>query len=249
MESMSRRAVLSVIMLLFGVTVMACSPAAGTNHGERDTEAIGRETEVATEVITEAATEEALDEQASHVVSPLPTTISLQELKECTVAVSLEEGDVYVDDMGEILMNVKVYVYDLYDMVDMSLLKEGDSIVILEEKIEVTSIERNEFGSVILNGGLDHMGYEFWTDEDGVFYQIGYSDAKSYYPIGEATLKVSSDFEFKDNMDIDYGEKIYDAEDFLKADSEILYYFNPNSTSIVINGDGEVIAMNRIYTP
>ena len=80
-----------------------------------------------------------------------------------------------------------------------------------------------------------------WTEEPG-------NDAKAYYPLGEATIRVSADFEFYDSFDLEAGEKMFYPGDFLIDDAEIRYDFNANNTTIVIE-EGQIIQMNRIYTP
>lgn len=181
-------------------------------------------------------------------IMPLSSTININNLTDCTVAVSLNKGAVYVDDAGIMQMNVTVYDYDLYDMVDMSQLKVGDIIVIRGKEVVVSTLERNSIGTVIINGGLDQGGYELGTDESGVFFESGYNDAKSYYPLGETTLRVSTDFEYHDKSDLDAKEKVYYPGDFLTEDAGIDYNFNPHNTNIVI-ADGQVIRMNRVYVP
>lgn len=179
---------------------------------------------------------------------PLASTIDMNNLKDCTVAVSLNKSDVYVDDAGIMQMKATVYDYDLYDMVDISQLKEGDTIVIGKKDIVISSLERNSAGTVIINGGLEQGGHELVTDESGVFYETGYSDAKSYYPLGESVIRVSTEFEYCDKSELDGEEKCYYPGDFLSDDAGIDYNFNPHNTSIVIE-DGQVISMNRIYVP
>ena len=92
------------------------------------------------ESITEDKSIESVVE-TKNVILPLPVTIDINNLDNCTVAVSLEQGDAYVDDTGAMQMDVTVYTYDLYDMVDISSLKEGDVIVIREQEVKITSIE------------------------------------------------------------------------------------------------------------
>ena len=181
-------------------------------------------------------------------IIPLPSTINVNNLTDSTVAVSLKKGDVYVDDTGIMQMKVTVYDYDLYDMIDISQLKEGDVIVIGKKDVIISSLERNSAGTVIINGGLEQGGYELATNESGVFYEIGYNDAKSYYSVGEATIRVSTEFEYCDKSDLDSEEKCYYPGDFLSDDAGIEYNFTPHNTSIVIQ-DGQIIAMNRVYVP
>ena len=184
----------------------------------------------------------------SVTVSPLPCTIDMNALDNCTVAVSFDKGDAYVDDTGAMKLDVTVYAYDLYDMVDIANLKEGDTIIIGNENVLVESLERLESGAVFINGGIENGGYDLSHTENGVYFEHGMSDLKSYYPIGEASIKVSPDFEFVDSSDLDKGEVIYYPGDFLTDAAGIVYHFTPNNTNIVIE-DGKVIQMTRVYTP
>ena len=187
------------------------------------------------------------EETTSNTILPLPSTIDMDNLDNCTLAISLEEGGAYVDDTGAMQMDVTVYDYDLYDMVDMAALKEGDVIVIRDQEVTVTSVERSE-KSLLINGGLDNNGYEFGTDDTTVWYERGYSDAKSYYEVGKATIRVSADMNFYDTSDLDKGEVLYYPGDFLTDKAGIVYHFVPNNTSIVIE-NGKIISMYRSYMP
>ena len=198
--------------------------------------------EVTEEVIEETETAEAAK------ISPLPTTIDMNTLDNCTLAVSFEEGDAYVDDTGAMQLDVTVYTYDLYDMVDIANLKAGDIIVIQGNEVAVETVETLESGLVFINGGMENGGYDLWHNDSGVYFEHGYNDAKSYYPLGEATIRVSTEFEFVDSSDLDKGEVTYYPGDFLTDNAGILYHFVPNNTSIVVEG-GQIIQMTRIYTP
>ena len=207
-----------------------------------------QEENMTTQEESTTAEEENIEPQECKTISPLPVTIDMNQLDNCTVAVSFEEGDAYVDDTGIMRLDATVYTYDLYDMVDISLLEEGDTIVIRNQEVQVTSLEKNDKGLVIINGGEENGGYDLFTDDSGVYYEMGFNDTKAYYPLGEATIRVSVDFNFYDNSDIEAGEKMFYPGDFLIDDAGIRYDFNANNTTIVIE-DGQIIAMNRIYTP
>lgn len=186
---------------------------------------------------------------AEKTVSPLPTGIDMDHLDDCTVAVSFEKGDAYVDDTGAMQLKVKVYAYDQYDMVDISTLQVGDRITICQQDVEVTSLERDEDGRVILNGGMENGGYELVTNGNTVYYLDQFDMLKEYYELGEATIPVSADdFEFVDSSDLDKDPITYYAGDFLTDDSGIEYHFVPNNTTITIQG-GYVIHMDRVYNP
>jgi len=185
---------------------------------------------------------------AAKTVSPLPSTIDMNNLTDCTVAVSFEKGDAYMDNAGTMQLKVKVYTYDLYDMVDIAMLAEGDTILLRGEEVVVNSLVRTETGAVQINGGLDMGGYELITNENTVYFETGYSDAKTWFELGEATLPVSEDFVLTDNADPEGSAKNFTFEDLSTDKVAYIYGFDPNNTRIVIEG-GVVTQMTRIYTP
>lgn len=171
-------------------------------------------------------------------------------LGDCTLAVSVEQDGVYRDENGCLWMKVMAYDYDRYDMVDIAALETGDSIVIGGETVEIESIGRDENGAVTINGGLDNGGYELRSDEDTVYYEIGYSDAKSYREMGMATLPLSDAFVFIDDSTPGEEPVQYGAEAFLNGEIAANggFFFVPGNTSIVVEG-GCIVAMNRVYMP
>ena len=186
-------------------------------------------------------------EQILNVIRPLPQTLDINALENCTVAVSLDKGDVFVDEDGKIKMSATVYSYELYDMVDISTLKENDIIVRRNEEIKVSEIKRLDSGLVNINGGEENGGFDLISNDSTVYYETGMNDIKAYYELGSITLPVSQDFKYIDESDLSKEAKKYFAGDFLKED-EIKYEFSPNNTKIIIE-NGTVIKMNKVYMP
>lgn len=179
-------------------------------------------------------------------IMPLPDT-TMEELNDAILSVSLEEGSAYVDDTGKMQMDLKIFSYDKYDMVDIAGLKVGDTIVQHSGEVKVTSMEQGAAGAILINGGLDAGGFDLVTDEDGIFYEKGYNDHKNWYEAGTATIRVSVDFVFTDNADLDLGEMTFYPGSFLIG--EVTNYdFTPYNTTIRVEG-GQVIEMNRVYIP
>ena len=193
-------------------------------------------------------TETESKEPNANIISPLPETLDIKALDNCTVAVSLEKGGAYVNDSGKMVMDVTVYSYELYDMVDIASLKENDVILRKKEEVKVTEIERLETGLVRINGGEENGGFDLVSNDSTVYYESGMNDIKAYYELGSVTLPVSDEFEYVDESDLDAGAKKYFAGDFLKDDAGIEYNFSPNNTSIVIE-NGTIIKMNKTYMP
>ena len=188
------------------------------------------------------------EENNAKVINPLPETLDVNALDNCTVAVSLEKGDVYVDDNGKMVMNLTVYSYELYDMVDIASLKENDVIVRKDEEVTITEVERTDSGLVRINGGEENGGFDLISNDSTVYYETGMNDIKAYNEIGMVTLPVSDEFEYIDESVLDSEAKTYYPGDFLTDDAEIEYNFTPNNTSIVIE-NGTIIKMNKVYMP
>ncbi len=182
------------------------------------------------------------------VVSPLPETLDINNLTDCTVSVSLEKGNAYVDDTGKMQMKVTVYSYALYDMVDIENLNVGDTILRRGEEVKITEVNRLETGLIHINGGEEKGGFSLNHNENTVFYESGMNDIKAFYPLGEVILPVSQDFVYADESDLDAEAKVYYAGDFLTEDAGIVYHFTPNNTSITIV-NGEITKMVRRYMP
>lgn len=185
---------------------------------------------------------------AAKTIAPLPVTIDMNNLTDCTVAVSFNKEDASVDENGKMQLKVKVYTYDLYDMVDIAMLAVGDTIVLRGEEILVSSLVRTDYGSLQINGGLDAGGYELVTNDNTVYFETGYSDVKTWFEVGEVTLPVSADFILTDNADLEGNEKTFTFEDLSTDKVAYLYGFTPHNTRIVIQ-DGIITQMERIYTP
>ena len=184
--------------------------------------------------------------EAPRIVSPLPDT-TMDNLTDAILSVSLEEGGAYVDDTGKMQMDLKIYSYDRYDMVDIAALEVGDIIVRHSGEVEVTSVERTETGTVLINGGLENDGFDLVTDESGTFFEVSYNDHKNWYEVGEATIRVSADLTFTDSSDLEQGEMIFFAGSFLVG--EVTNYdFTPYNTIVRVE-DGQIIEMERRFVP
>ena len=188
------------------------------------------------------------EENNAKVINPLPETLDVNALDNCTVAVSLEKGDAYVDDNGKMVMNLTVYSYELYDMVDIASLKENDVIVRRNEEVTITELERTDSGLVRINGGEENGGFDLVSNDNTVYYETGMNDIKAYYELGKVILPVSVDFRYIDESEPEKEAKTYYPGDFLTDDAGIEYNFAPSNTSIVIE-NGHIIRMNKVYMP
>ena len=225
---------LLIAVLVIGCLFTGCNSRNGGNGPEAATE------------VTQSVSTTAPAEQTPSKIHPLPDT-AMENMTDAVLSISLEEGDAYVDDTGKMQMDVKIYTYDKYDMVDISMLKVGDILVTHAGEVEITALTRTESGAVLINGGLDENGFDLITDETGIFYERGYNDAKNWYEIGQATIRVSVDFEYHDTSDPEAGEILYYPGSFLVGEVTD-YNFTPYNTTIRVEG-GQIMEMHRVYTP
>ena len=157
-----------IAMLLMCLLLASCAPAAV--QPEQPAAANPTETVSATDAV---APESTLPEQAAARILPLPDT-TMEALADSTVHISFGEGDFYRDASGNAVLRMQVHSYEQFDMVEISLMEAGDTIVVSGEEIPVESVETNGFGTVLVNGGLDEGGFDLATGNGGVFFCIGY---------------------------------------------------------------------------
>ena len=181
-------------------------------------------------------------------VSPLPASVDISALESCTLPARFELAGISADESGKLTVKLGLFEPELFDLVDISRLRPGDSIVLAGVSVRIESLERDEAGSLIINGGLDMGGSELRTDESGVFYEVGYNDALNYIALGEALLPVSEAFVFTDASDPDAEPRTYTAAGLMAASEEIMPWFVPSNTEVRIE-KGEVVSMERRYIP
>lgn len=186
-------------------------------------------------------------EAAAAVIQPLPDT-TMEALEDSIVHISFGQDDFYQDASGSVFLRMQVYTYDKFDMVDISGLKAGDTILLSDGAIQVTSVERNDYGTVLINGGLEEGGLDLATDDSGTYFVHGYSDMKSWYPVGQAECPVSEAFIFTDGADLEQGEVTYNADNLLDSIPAPAYGYQPQNTTVRLE-NGQVAEMNRMYTP
>lgn len=206
-----------------------------------------RNTEAKPEQTTQFAVVETEDTAAAAVIRPLPDT-TMKELENSVLNISFEQNDCYQSESGKIYLRMQIYAYEKFDLVDISGMKSGDIILLSGEEIPVKSVERNDQGTIIVNGGLDEGGFDLATDENGVYFVHGYSDMKTWRPVGNMEFEVSDTFVFHDSADMERGTVIYDAKDLLDAVPEAAFGYQPQNTTVRIE-NGQVAEMSRIYTP
>jgi len=230
-------------LLLMVCLLTACAPQNTAQNTQPDTDSNSIQTE--TQIPADA---EQPEEGEPAPVAPLPSTVDLNNLTDCTLFISFDESGISTDADGRVQLTVSVYDYELFDMVDMAALEVGSTILLRGEEVSVTALERLEDGTLLINGGVFEGGYELATDEDTVFREVRENDHREFYLIGEITLPLSTDFVLTDNADLDNTGLTFDAAALAAGEVAYVYTFCPLNTTARISG-GEIVALDRRYIP
>ena len=245
---------MTVMAMLLCLSLVACGKSAqqpAVESGKEPDQVVTSSTVQQPAVETNKETDKEASKEpeqtvTGNTVKPLPDT-TMDNLTDGIFSVSLEKGDAYVDDTGKMQMELKIYSYDKYDMVDIANLQVGDGIVSHAGEVKVTDLKTAESGLIFVNGGQDAGGFDLFTDESGVYFEVGFNDAKNWYQVGEAKIRVSVDFEGHDFADPTKGDVVLFPGSFL-GDEVTNYDFTPYNTTIRVE-DGQVMELTRVLLP
>lgn len=182
-------------------------------------------------------------------VAPMDVEVDPADPGDGDYPAAFEPDSIVTTDDGIELRDVTLYTQDWYDIVDIHMLAPGDTLIVEGEAVPVESVERDERG-VVVNGGFDAGGYDFYSIEDTNGFTIRMDDDyATYTDHGEATLKLSPDATFTDGWDITKAPVTVEYADIPAAiaNSENPTFTNTNTTIVVENG--QIVSIERIFNP
>ncbi len=230
--------VLAILLALSVLVLSACAAKQANSDTQKDSNTAETEQKPGSEQTEQPA-------QGAKRIEPLAESLDLNALTDATVAASFGAEDISEKD-GKTEITLTVYDYDIYDIVDISLLAVGDTIVVDGKDMVVASREDKD-GFVTINGGLEQGGVDLTSDDSGVYYAVGMDDAKSYHELGRITVPVAEGFVLTDNSDPEHPDETYAASDLAKLAGEGVG-FTANNTQATIE-HGELTVLARSYTP
>ena len=178
-------------------------------------------------------------------VEPLADTLDVSALAEGDQQFTAGfRGSDIREDGGQLVIDLTVYTYDLYDAVDISMLAAGDTLVVKGEDIPVTAVAE-ENGGVTVNGGLENGGVDLISAGGGAYRLQLEDDARDLYEVGTITLPVGQDCVLTDDSDPEAPGRTLYAGDLLGLGDEV---FSPQATTVETAG-GTVTAIHRDYMP
>lgn len=230
--------VLAILLAISVLALSACAAKQVNSDTQKDSNTAETEQKPGSEQTEQPA-------QEAKRVEPLAESLDLNALTDATVAASFGTEDISEKD-GKTEITLTVYDYDVYDMVDISQLAVGDTIVVDGKDMVVTSREDKD-GFVTINGGLEQGGVDLTSDDSGVYYAVGMDDAKSYHELGKITVPVAEGFVLTDNSDLEHPDATYAASDLAKLAGESVGFTANNTLATIEHGELTVLA--RSYTP
>ena len=151
-----------------------------------------------------------------------------------------------------VLNNVVLSTEDVYDIVDVSRMAVGDTFEAEGKSVTIETIENDEYGHILINGGSDvENGYTLTSHEDeNGWTTLLDDDYCTYTERGAFNLELAGNVTFTDSWDID-SEPVTATgiEEVTRAISE-----SPNdafidlNTTIRIEG-GKIVEIIRDYMP
>ncbi len=149
-------------------------------------------------------------------VKPLPSSVNLSQLTDATVPAEFTTHD-FNWTKGKLRMTV--YSEDLYDAVQISKLKAGDTLVYEGKPIVIEKLE-NKNGFLTVNNGLEEGGAYLQANQGGTYRGVQMDDHSIYTKLGQLEIPLAKDFTI-----IDCGEDFKDPSDTIRS-SQKLYLEN-----------------------
>lgn len=180
-------------------------------------------------------------------INPLPSGLDVELLTDCTVPASFTADDFHW--MGG---NLKMTVYneDLYDVVEISQMALGDTLVYEGNPMVVTSLEE-ENGTLVVNGGVEMGGCWLQGYQGGTYRAYTFDDHSIYSVLGTAEVALAEDFVIIDCHDFpdEPSDTIRtDQKLYLESLADYRKEFYSINTRVVIE-NGMITEINRRWIP
>lgn len=186
---------------------------------------------------------------AEKTIAPVAEAIDVNALADGIYPVSFDKGDVLGGASGIFMNAVHIYTQDHYDLVDVSGLKVGDTIVVEGEEVPVITLEETEYG-ISVNEDQDARAFYLTTEEDSNGYTLhGLDDLTTFTEHGVTALVLDPAATFTDAWDIESEPTTTTGAEIVTAmQTTANDYFVPYNTTVRIE-NGKVVEINRVYVP
>ena len=185
------------------------------------------------------------EEPSYQCIAPLPPAFSLDSLDDVTVPAEFSLDDFDWDGNS---LTLALWSMDLYDAVQVSQMKPGDTLVYRGEKMLVSEVEQED-AILTVNKGLYEGGAWLTPQGGGVYRAVESSDCATYTELGSVTLPIADGFRL-----IYCGEDYNDPSDTVTSchrqylESKVSRSFWAGDTDVRIV-QGKVVSIHKRWTP
>lgn len=186
------------------------------------------------------------EEPTAKIITPNNPEIDIEALADGEYPAAFEPAA-----LADGELTFTVYWEDTFDVVEISQLAPGDTLYVGDTVVDVETVEKDEYGDLLINGGLDEGGVTLRAyDEDNVWRAVEDDDHHTYFNWGETTLPVSDDVTFTDGWDIENDPvTVTGAEAVADAITGTdMNYFSSLNTTVRVEG-GKIVEIVRAYMP
>lgn len=186
------------------------------------------------------------EEPTAKIITPNNPEIDIEALADGEYPVAFEPAA-----LADGELTFTVYWEDTFDVVEISQLAPGDTLYVGDTVVDVETVEQDEYGDLLINGGLDNGGVTLRAyDEDNCWRAVLEDDYHTYFNWGEATLPLSEDVTFTDGWDIEKDPvTVSGAEAVADAITGTdMNYFSSLNTTVRVEG-GKIVEIVRAYMP
>ena len=185
------------------------------------------------------------EEPRYQCIAPLPPAYSLDSFDDVIVPADFSLDDF---DWEGSNLTLTVLSMDLYDAVQVSQMKPGDTLVYRGEKMLVHEVEQED-AILTVNKGLYEGGAWLTPHGGGVYRAVESSDYATYTELGSVTLPIADGFRL-----IYCGEDYNDPSDTVTSchrqylESKVSRSFWAGDTDVRIV-QGKVVSIHKRWTP
>lgn len=179
------------------------------------------------------------------VVWPNPYVVSEEDTEDGIYHVNLHGEDIKTDE-DKLIAKCGIYTEDTYDIVDITMLAEGDAIVVDGLIYKVDSIEDKSVGKII-NGGIEEGGVDLQAIDEGNCYMYqGFDDLRTYTFQFEKEFEIAEGTTFSDSQNSPGEAEIYSYEELADVLKDDFLY---QASATVRIEDGKIVEITRIFRP
>lgn len=168
------------------------------------------------------------------VVAPMLVDVDMNNLGDRTFAMEADPATAYNAQANTLTVNL--YQNEVFDAVELSRLKEGDTLSVGGEVFTVKTVTTSEGYIVVNDGDMTNGGLLFRSNDGNTYIAVGMDDQPVFTSVGEYTFVVPAGLTYTDASDLDASPVTYSGKDLVRAIQGGQQVFSRYNTTIQFKG-------------